>query len=74
MATALPWVYAIVDSDTLRSTKADENGDFLLIGLANQNYKRSLIPTLENFEPGTLKGIEVNASETTRIDTVFFTN
>lgn len=73
-ATALPWVYAIVGSDTLRSTKADADGDFLLIGLTNQSYKISLDPTLGNFDPVSLAGVEVNVAETTRLGTVYFKN
>ncbi len=73
-AVALPWVYAISGSDTLRSTKADSDGDFLLIGLTNQSYRLSFIPTHENYAPVSLESIEVKDSETTQIDTVQFTN
>jgi len=73
-ANALPWVYAISGSDTLRSTKAAENGDFLLIGLANKNYRVSFIPTNQNYSPMSKNDVEVRASETTNIGTVNFSN
>lgn len=73
-ANALPWVYAIVGSDTLRSTKSDPNGDFLLIGLPNQSYSITLVPTHEDYTPVSLDGVEVKDSETTQIDTVIFQN
>ena len=73
-ANALPWVYAIFGSDTLRSTRAAVNGDFLLIGLSNKNYRLSFIPSAGNYSPVIMDGIEVNVSETTHIGTVQFNN
>lgn len=73
-ANALPWVYAISGSDTLRSTKADIEGKFLLIGLDNRNYDISFIPTNEKYIPLAVEGVEVNVSKTTQMGTVTFTN
>lgn len=47
---------------------------FYGLALFNQRYRISLVPTSGNFEPIVLESINVNVSETTPIDTVYFKN
>ncbi len=67
---ALPWVYAIAGADTVRGTRAAENGDFLLIGLISGNYQVAFQPSAGNYSGKTLHDVEVNAPETTNVGSV----
>lgn len=68
---AEPFVYAIADSDTLSSTKADtSDGSFKLIGLENGSYTVSVDPTNDNYQSKDTTGVEVTVGETNDIGTI----
>lgn len=68
---AEPFIYAIADSDTLSSTKADtSDGSFKLIGLEGGTYTVSIAPTNENYQTKDTTGVEVTEGETNDIGTV----
>lgn len=70
-ADAEPFVYALSNSDTLSSTKADtSSGDFELIGLEEGNYRISVDPTNDMYQMADTTGIEVTVGETTEIGTI----
>lgn len=65
------FVYAIADSDTLSSTKADTaNGSFKLIGLEEGAYTVSVDPTNETYQSKDTTGVEVTVGETNEIGTI----
>ncbi len=66
-----PFVYAIVGSDTLSSTKADTtDGSFKLIGLEEGTYTVSADPTNETFQSKGTTGVEVTVGQTNEIGTI----
>lgn len=70
-ADAEPFVYAIADSDTLSSTKADtSDGSFKLIGLEDGTYTVSVDPTNDNYQSKDTTGVEVTVGETNDIGTI----
>lgn len=70
-ADAGAFVYAIMESDTVSSTKADtSDGAFKLIGLEEGTYTVSADPSDENYQSADTTGVEVTAGETTDIGTI----
>ena len=69
-ADALPWVYAIADQDTLAGTRADEEGEYLMIGLLSGTYDVAVVPDETLYNSVRIEGIEVIAPDTTVVDTV----
>jgi hypothetical protein len=69
-ADALPWVYAIAGTDTVRGTRAAENGDFLLIGLLSRTYQIAFDPSGGEYPPKMIPDVVVNAPETTNLGNV----
>lgn len=69
-ADALPWVYAIADSDTIAGTKATEEGDFMIIGLPPDTYQVSIEPTSTDYNMTDISDVEVTAPDTTRLDII----
>lgn len=67
---AMPWVYAIAGQDTLAGTKANDLGEFRLIGLAPATYQVSVDPDTEQYNKVVISGVEVEHSEVTNIGTV----
>lgn len=68
------FVYAIADSDTLSSTKADtSDGSFKLIGLEDGSYTVSVDPTNESYQSKDTTGVEVTVGETNDIGTIELT-
>lgn len=68
---AYPFIYAISNSDTLSSTKADTtDGTFKLIGLEEGTYTISVDPTNEAYQSSDTTGVEVTIGETNDIGTV----
>jgi hypothetical protein len=65
---ANPYVYAIANSDTLSSTKADTtNGEFKLIGLEEGSYTVSVQPTNENYQTRDTSNVSVMLDQTNEI-------
>ncbi len=69
-STSLPWVYAIAGADTVAGTRAAENGDFQIIGLASGTYQVSVIPSEDGYTPVVLSDVEVNAPDETDVGTI----
>lgn len=70
-ADAAPFVYAIANSDTLSSTKADtSDGSFKLIGLEEGAYTVSVAPTNETYQAKDTTGVEVTVGETNDMGTI----
>lgn len=70
-ADAHPFVYAIANSDTLSSTKADTtSGDFKLIGLEEGSYTVSVDPTNGTYQSADTSNVSVTLDETNDIGTV----
>lgn len=69
-ADAMPWVYAIADSDTIAGTKATDQGDFMMIGLPPDNYQVSMEPTNTEYNMTVISDVEVTAPDTTRLNTI----
>jgi hypothetical protein len=69
-AEAQPWVYAIASQDTLAGTKADEAGDFLLIGLPSGTYQVSVEPGDDQYEHEVVSNVEVVSNATTQLDPI----
>ncbi|MBD3615459.1 MAG: DUF4382 domain-containing protein [Gracilimonas sp.] len=70
-ADAQAFIYAIADSDTLSSTKADTtDGSFKLIGLEEGTYTVLMNPTNENYQSTDTTGVEVTIGETNDIGTI----
>ncbi|MFP8489214.1 DUF4382 domain-containing protein [Gracilimonas sp. Q87] len=68
---AQPFIYAIANSDTLSSTKADTtDGTFKLIGLEEGTYTISVDPTNETYQSSDTTGVDVTIGETNNIGTV----
>lgn len=68
---AEPFVYAVANSDTLSSTKADtSDGSFKLIGLEGGSYTVSVDPTNSNYQSKDTTGVEVAVGETNEIGTI----
>lgn len=68
---AIPFVYAIANSDTLSSTKADStDGSFKLIGLEDGTYTVSIDPTNDSYQSKDTTGVDVTVGETTDIETI----
>lgn len=68
---AEPFVYAIVDEDTLSSTKADTaDGSFKLIGLEDGTYRVLVEPTNDAYSNVDTTGVEVTVGETNEIGTI----
>lgn len=69
-ADALPWVYAIADSDTIAGTKATDQGDFMMIGLPPDSYQVSIEPTGDVYNMTVISDVEVTAPDTTQLETI----
>lgn len=70
-AEAGPFFYAIADSDTFSSTKADTaDGSFKLIGLEEGSYTVSVEPTNDNYQSKDTTGVEVTVDETNELGTI----
>lgn len=69
-AEALPWVYAIAGEDTVAGTRANEQGDFLIIGILEGTYNVAVQPDEEEYLPVVIEGVEVTAPDTTFLETV----
>ncbi|PWN05716.1 DUF4382 domain-containing protein [Rhodohalobacter mucosus] len=69
-ADAMPWVYAIADEDTLAGTRADELGEYLMIGLLSGTYDVAVFPDTTVYDQIRVEGIEVSAPDTTVVDTL----
>lgn len=69
-AEALPWVYTIAGEDTVSGTQANEEGEFLMIGILGGTYQISVKPSAESFSSVVLSNIEVTATDTTVLDTI----
>lgn len=68
---AQPFIYAIADSDTLSSTKADtSDGTFMLVGLEEGTYTVSVDPTNDAYQTSDTTGVEVTVGDTNDIGTV----
>ena len=68
---AQPFIYAIADSDTLSSTKADTtDGSFKLIGLEEGSYTISADPTNDLYQTSDTSGVEVTIGQTNDIGTI----
>ncbi|MCC5940833.1 MAG: DUF4382 domain-containing protein [Balneolaceae bacterium] len=65
-----PWVYAIAGEDTLAGTRAEANGDFLMIGLLSGTYQVSIVPTNGENSMTILSNVQVSAPDTTNVGTV----
>lgn len=64
-------VYAIAGVDTISTTFADENnGEFLLVGLAEGEYDVSVEPREDGFEGTRFGGNSVRVNETTDVGTI----
>lgn len=59
---AEPFVYAIAGEDTV-GTQADDQGNFKLIGLANDTYNVWVNPTNEAYADSLIEGIEIEDGE-----------
>lgn len=68
-AAALPAVFAIVSSDTVASTFADEAGNFLLRGVPAGTYTVSFDPK-EGYTPQAKEGVSVSIGAVTDLGTV----
>ena len=73
-ADALPWVYAIAGADTIRGTRAAENGEFLLIGLISGTYQIAINPSAGDYPDKNIPDVAVNAPETTDLGTLNLNN
>lgn len=69
-AEALPWIYAIAGEDTVAGTRADDEGEFLLIGILNGTYDVAVVPDETEYNSVLIEGVEVVAPDTTFIDTI----
>lgn len=69
-AEALPWIYAIAGEDTVAGTQADDEGEFLLIGILNGTYNVAIVPDETEYNSVLIEEVEVVAPDTTFIDTV----
>lgn len=68
---AQPFIYAIAESDTLSSTKADtSDGTFMLVGLEEGTYTVSVDPTNDAYQTSDTTGVEVTVGDTNDIGTV----
>jgi hypothetical protein len=68
---AEPFVYAITNSDTLSSIKADTtDGSFKLIGMEGGTYTVSVDPTNDNYQSKDTTDVEVTVGETNEIGTI----
>jgi hypothetical protein len=64
-AEAQPWIYAIAGQDTLSGTKANESGDFRLIGLPSGTYQVSIMPNSSAYDHEVISNVEVENNSTT---------
>lgn len=69
-AEAMPWVYAIANQDTIAGTKANDSGEFRLIGLLPATYQVSVVPDTQTFNPVVLSNVAVEHSQTTDAGTI----
>ncbi|MFU8812584.1 MAG: DUF4382 domain-containing protein [Balneolaceae bacterium] len=69
-ADAQPWIYAIVEEDTIAGTRASEEGEFLIIGLQTGTYQLSVLPNEEEFNSVVIPNIQVTAPDTTFLDPI----
>lgn len=67
---ASAWVYAMTDGETIAGTKAQQDGDFRLIGLFNDTYTLSVEPSEGGYEEKKLANIDVSVSDTTDVGTI----
>lgn len=70
---AQPWVYAIAGTDTLAGTRANEAGDFLLIGLPSGTYQVSVEPSTDQYEHEVTSNVDVVPDATTELDPIDIT-
>ena len=69
-ASALPFVWAVIGTDTL-GTIANEEGLFLIKGVAEGTYSVTLQPQ-NGMDPVALSNVTVTKGETTNVGTVEF--
>lgn len=70
-AESEPWVYAIVDEDTVASTRAEVNtGEFKLLGLPSNTYLVSVESTTEDYDSQVISNVEVTAGENNNLGTI----
>lgn len=68
---AQPFIYAIANSDTLSSTKADTtDGTFKLIGLEEGTYTISVDPTNDLYQSSDTSGVDLTIGQTNDIGTI----
>jgi hypothetical protein len=59
---AAPYVYAIMDQDTM-STQPDEEGNFRIVGLEEGSYNVWIEPTNESYADSLIQNIEIEEGE-----------
>lgn len=69
-AEAQPWVYAIADQDTLAGTQANEQGEYLMIGLLSGTYDVAVFPDTTVYNEVLIEDVEVAAPDTTVLNLV----
>ncbi len=69
-AEALPWVYAIADSDTVAGTQANAEGNFRIVGLLSGSYDLAIDPAKGDYSSTELADVEVIAPDTTEVGPV----
>ncbi len=67
---ASAWVYAMTGGEIIAGTKAQEDGDFRLIGLFNDTYTLSVEPSEGGYAEKELTNIDVSVSDTTDVGTI----
>ncbi|MEX0648337.1 MAG: DUF4382 domain-containing protein [Balneolaceae bacterium] len=69
-AESLPWVYTIADDDTIAGTQAEEDGDFLMIGIPSGTYQISIEPSEGEYNSTVIPQVKVSAPDTTHLDPI----
>lgn len=69
-AEALPWIYAVAGEDTVAGTKADGEGDFLIVGLLSDSYQLSVEASEGDYSSLQIPNVEVTAPDTTEVEPI----
>jgi hypothetical protein len=69
-ASATSWVYAMMGSDTVTSTRTGADGGFTLSLLAEGDYAVHIVPTVAGFDDVTLSPVHVASGQTTDVGTI----
>lgn len=64
------WIYAMTDGEIIAGTKAQEDGNFRLIGLYDDTYTLSIEPSEGEYAEKELTNIDVSVSDTTDVGTI----